>query len=185
LVYWCSFKVKNKQSQATMIQQDRNNSMMAQAIAMAKRAFIRGEVPIGAVIIDAHGKILARASNQTEALGCQTGHAEVLAIRRACKKLATWRLDGCWMFVTLQPCMMCFGLASLSRMAGIYYGATSSLFGVTVEPSMLPTTYRDLVFFSGLKEQECAAILTRFFVNARKTSKFSEKKNEKKLNGRH
>ena len=155
----------------TAVWRNSADGYMEQALQFAQQAFKQGEIPVGAVVIDADGKVLAQASNRTMELGCQTGHAELLAIQQACKEINDWRLGGCWLFVTLQPCMMCFGLASLSRLAGIYYGASSSLFGFVAEPSVLPLAYRDLVIISGIKEESCAAILTEFFANARKSRK--------------
>ncbi len=151
-------------------------AIMSRALAAAKKAFKKGEVPVGALIVTSSGEILAEASNKAEASGCQTGHAEMLAIQKACKKIGNWRLDGCWLFVTLQPCMMCLGLASLSRLAGVFYGAPSNLFGFEMPKDGLKGVYKGLEILSGLKERECAAILTRFFVLARQKSRLKEKK---------
>ncbi len=145
------------------------NKIMTKALAMAKKAFVHGEVPVGAVIVDGDGKILARAHNKAESMGCQLGHAEVQAIKKACKKVGNWRLDGCFLFVTLQPCLMCFGLANLSRISGIFYGANSPLFGFQREKALLACGYKELKIVSGLKEQECAGILSKFFELARKS----------------
>lgn len=145
--------------------------LMSQALTMAKRAFERGEVPVGAVVVSSDGQVLARASNRVEAYGCQLGHAEVAAIKRACKKMGNWRLDGCWMFVTLQPCMMCLGLMSLSRMAGVVFGAKSPLFGFSVKKEDSGSAYAGLKVVSGLKERDCAGILTKFFELARKAGR--------------
>lgn len=147
------------------------NKIMRQALKMAETAFLREEVPVGAVVVDFDGKILARASNRTEELGCQLGHAEIQAIKRACKKKNNWRLDGCWLFVTLQPCMMCLGLISLSRITGVYYGATSNLFGFEMPKLSSESVYGNLKIISGLQEQQAAAILKKFFVRARQSSK--------------
>lgn len=143
--------------------------LMGKALLIAKKAFSLGEVPVGAIIVDSKGQILAKAYNRIETLGCQLGHAEVQAIQKACKKVGNWRLEGCFLFVTLQPCLMCFGLASLSRIEGIFYGAKSPLFGFEVEKSALPSGYKELKIVSSLKERECAGILSRFFELARKS----------------
>lgn len=145
-----------------------HEKLMSQALVMAKKAFSRGEVPVGAVIVDGDGKILARASNRVEASGCQLEHAEIRAIRRACKKIGNWRFDGCFMFVTLQPCMMCLGLISLSRFEAVFYGAKSPLFGFSTKKDESGTAYKDLKVVPGLKERDCAGILTKFFELARK-----------------
>ncbi len=143
--------------------------LMNRALLMAKKAFSCGEVPVGAVIVDSDGKILAKAYNKIEKLSCQLGHAEVQAVQKACRKVGNWRLEGCFLFVTLQPCLMCFGLISLSRLEGVFYGAKSPLFGFDPEKSAISVGYKELKIVSGLKERECAGILSRFFELARKS----------------
>ena len=143
---------------------------------MAQAAFDRGEVPVGAIVVGGDCVVLARASNRVEKLGCQLGHAEVLAIKRACKKIGNWRLDCCWLFVTLQPCMMCLGLASLSRFAGVCYGVESNLFGIKLPKENLGSAYKELEVVAGFCEQESATMLKKFFILARKSSKLKEKK---------
>ena len=106
-------------------------STMNVAISEALKALAKEEVPIGAVIVNKEGVIIARAHNLTEHNHTQAAHAEVLAIQKAGKKLGDWRLEGCWLYVTLEPCAMCYNLAVLSRLDGIVYGAESPLFGYT------------------------------------------------------
>ncbi len=101
---------------------------MTKALHQAERALAHEEVPIGAIVVAKDGKIIARAYNQIEKKGTQCAHAEALAIQRAGKKLGDWRLHGCWIYVTLEPCLMCFGLIQLSRIEGLVYGAPSTLF---------------------------------------------------------
>ncbi len=102
---------------------------MKAAISEAAKALAKDEVPIGAVIVNKDGDIIARAHNLTEHKHTQAAHAEVLAIEKAGKKIGDWRLEGCWLYVTLEPCAMCYNLAVLSRLDGIVYGADSPLFG--------------------------------------------------------
>jgi len=87
-----------------------NEYFMSKALLQAKIALKKGEVPIGAVLVDSSGNILSRGHNLVETKGMQTAHAEMLAIERACKKQGDWRLDDCMLYVTLEPCLMCFGL---------------------------------------------------------------------------
>ena len=101
------------------------NEYMAHAVDVAKRAAERGEVPIGAVIVH-NGKIIARAHNRREKKQNALHHAEVIAINRACRKLKSWRLDDCEMYITMQPCLMCMGAILNARIPRVYIGAYSS-----------------------------------------------------------
>jgi tRNA(adenine34) deaminase len=141
---------------------------MKKALAQAKIAFRHNEVPVGAVIIDENGVVLSRAYNKVEKFGCQTAHAEVLAIQKACKKRGDWRLDNCWMYVTLEPCLMCFGLIQLSRMKGVAFGVKSSLFGFGYGSNKtLPLYNKDLIITDGILEYRCHFMLKDFFKNLR------------------
>lgn len=154
---------------------------MAVALAQAQRAFAREEVPIGAVVVDETGAIIARAYNTMEHSGCQTGHAEVRAIEKACAKRGNWRLDDCWIYVTLEPCVMCFGLIALSRLKGIGYGAKSPLFGVGIEDIEKIAAYREnVIIVGGLKEKESVDILRLFFKKARQKTGLEKKSEAKK-----
>ncbi|MBT4594499.1 nucleoside deaminase, partial [bacterium] len=126
---------------------------MGVAIEMAKRASDNGEVPIGAVVVDGAGEIISKACNEIEKIGCQTGHAEILAIQSACEKVDGWRLDDCWLYVTLEPCSMCMGLITLSRIGGLVYGASSPLFGAEeLDESPYDSVYKErLEVVKGLK----------------------------------
>lgn len=148
---------------------------MNKALAQARCALKRGEVPVGAVLVDFEGVILSRKYNKTEEKQSQAAHAECLAITQACKKRKSWRLDGCWLYVTLEPCLMCFGLITLSRISGVVYGASSPLFGASrsvgpLEKDPLRMENR-LTVIGGLKEYESAAILKLFFKQARQMKK--------------
>ena len=157
---------------------------MEVALALARKALAKGEVPIGAIVVDPGGTIIGRGFNSVETRGCQCEHAEVRAIRQACKKIGDWRLEGCSLFVTLEPCLMCFGLIALSRIKNLYFGAHSPLFGVGNIVQLdddkrgsssliggvgeIAAVYRKwLSIHGGLKAQECADILSLFFEKAR------------------
>jgi tRNA(Arg) A34 adenosine deaminase TadA len=127
---------------------------MSLALVEAQKAFNKGEIPIGAVIV-CGGKIIARAHNLREKKQNALYHAEVLAINRACKRLKSWRLDTCDLYVTLQPCQMCAGAITNARIRAVYFGetSTSDLNWTT------PATY--------LKNAACGQILKDFFKGAR------------------
>ena len=146
---------------------------MEKALAQADAAYRNNEVPIGAVVVNQKGDIITRGYNKVEKQQCQTAHAELLAIQKACKKLKTWRLDDCVIYVTLEPCLMCFGLIHLSRISGVFYGAHSNLFGFSLvkqksDLSMISAYKNDMAIQGGLKEQESVNRLKSFFQKARK-----------------
>jgi len=136
----------------------------------AERAAARGEVPVGAVVLDEEGRTLAAAGNDREASGDPTGHAEVLALRAAAAARGTWRLDGCTLVVTLEPCTMCAGAAVQSRVSRVVYGAVDerggaagSLWDVLRDRRL---NHRPEVIM-GVLAEECAALLTAFFAARR------------------
>jgi tRNA(adenine34) deaminase len=147
---------------------------MQKALRQAAVALKYGEVPIGAVVVDAQGVVLGRAFNKVETVHTQTAHAEVLAIARACKKNGDWRLNGCWLYVTLEPCLMCLGLIQLSRIEGVVFGAKSHLFGSRLHTGpQLPSYAKHLKVEGGIKEAESIALLKAFFKDVRKKRKDS------------
>lgn len=142
---------------------------MGKALLQAQAALRNREVPIGAVVVDKSGTIIARAYNKMEAKRCQTAHAEVIAIEKACKKIDNWRLNGCWIYVTLEPCLMCIGLIQLSRLEGIVFGARSNLYGSGLsEGAKRPPYAQHLKIEGGIEAEESVALLQRFFKTARK-----------------
>ena len=142
---------------------------MKQALKMAQFAFDAGEVPVGAIIVDENGKIIAFGYNQVEKQGCQLFHAEVLAIQEACKEKGDWRLEKCELYVTLEPCLMCLGLIKLSRIEKIVFGARSHLFGVGLNLEEIPGFYKkNLNIIGGIEEEQSAYLLKQFFKNARR-----------------
>jgi tRNA(adenine34) deaminase len=135
---------------------DKKAHYMSLALKQAQRAF------------NHQGIIIARAYNKVETLHCQTAHAEVLAIQKACKKLGDWRLNGCCIYVTLEPCLMCTGLIQLSRIESIVFGTRSRLFGSGLGENPPPPAYvRDLDVTGGVGAGESVTLLQAFFKTAR------------------
>ena len=139
---------------------------MGLALDAARTAAGHGDVPIGAVVIDKGGRVIATAGNERELTGDPTAHAEVVALRRASEVMGEWRLDGCTLVVTLEPCTMCAGASVLARVERIVFGAfdekagaIASLFDVVRDPRL---NHRPEVV-SGVRAQECGAILRDFF----------------------
>jgi tRNA(adenine34) deaminase len=130
------------------------------------------EIPIGAVIVK-DGKVLAKAFNKRESLQDPTAHAEILAIKKASKKLKSWRLDGCEMFVTLEPCPMCAGAIVNSRIKRVVYGCydkKAGALGTVFNLHDYPLNHKYEVE-GGVLEIECALILSDFFSELRKKKK--------------
>lgn len=104
------------------------DDFMNLALKQALKAYKKQEVPIGAIIVK-NGKIISKAYNKKENKQITTKHAEIIAIERACKKLKTWHLDGCEIYTTMEPCLMCYGAIEQSRISKIYYGLKNMNFG--------------------------------------------------------
>lgn len=148
---------------------------MKKALACAKKAEARGEVPIGAVIVK-DGKVIASGYNRREEKQDALLHAELTAISRACKKIGSWRLCDCTLYVTLEPCVMCAGAVINSRIDRVVYGAVDKRFGAmgsVCEVQSMPFNHFPKVE-GGVLEEECLAILQDFF------RKLRERKKEKK-----
>lgn len=141
---------------------------MRAALGEAELAFEADEVPVGAVLVK-DGKILARGHNAVESTGDPTAHAEILALRAGAEKLGTWRLAGCTLYVTLEPCAMCAGAAVASRLSRLIFGAHEEKTGCC--GSVLDLT--DAMFLhtvaccGGVLEEECGALMARYFSNKR------------------
>ena len=143
-----------------------HTSPMARALAAARAAAARGEVPVGAVIVDRLGEVLAEAGNRTEELGDPTAHAEMLAIRAAARKLGTPRLADSDLYVTLEPCPMCAQAISFARIRRLYWGAADPKGGgVEHGPRIFdqPTCHHRPELYPGLSESEAASLLRDFF----------------------
>jgi len=149
---------------------DRWAGAMRQALAEARDALATDDVPVGAVVVDAAGEVVGAGRNVREAAQDPTGHAEMVALRAAAERLGRWRLDGCTLVVTLEPCTMCAGAAVLARVDRIVYaaadpkaGAAGSVLDILAEPRLNHRPQVD----GGLLATECAALLTDFFASRR------------------
>ncbi len=143
---------------------------MALALAQARAAAARGEVPVGAVISGADGTILAAAGNRTIELHDPSAHAEMLAIRAAAAVLANPRLNGCTLHVTLEPCAMCAGAIAQARIAVLVYGASDPKSGGVEQGARVfnqAQTHHVPEIISGVGETESAALLRGFFAGRR------------------
>jgi tRNA(adenine34) deaminase len=136
------------------------------ALAEAEAAGISGEVPVGAVVVSESGEVIARAGNRTLALRDPTAHAELIAIREACAKLASERLIGCDLYVTLEPCAMCAAAISFARIRRLYFGASDPKGGAVEQGVRFfasPTCHHRPDIYGGIGESRAAELLKRFF----------------------
>ncbi len=136
---------------------------------LAKKAGAKGEVPVGAVIVK-NGEIIAKGYNRRETAKNVLGHAEIEAINNACEALGTWRLNDCELYVTLEPCPMCAGAIINARIKKVVFGAFDRKMGAcdSVTNMFAMPFGVDIELFAGIKERECAKVLTDFFDNVRK-----------------
>jgi tRNA(Arg) A34 adenosine deaminase TadA len=142
---------------------------MSCAFAEAQGAFRRGEVPVGAVIVRA-GEIVSSAGNRVLLDKDPTAHAEILAIRSACRTLGSERLTGCDLYVTLEPCAMCAAAISFARVRRLYWGAADPKGGAVEHGPRffaLPTCHHAPELYGGIRESEAADLLRRFFAARR------------------
>ena len=149
---------------------------MRAAIEEAKIAASIGEVPIGAVVVR-NGEIIARAHNERETGKDATRHAEIIAIERACAALGGWRLIGCDLYVTLEPCPMCAGATVNARLVRVVYGASdlrAGAFGSIVNLNDYPLNHKPEIV-RGVLADECLAPIQAFFKEKRKDYTFSHK----------
>jgi tRNA(adenine34) deaminase len=146
------------------------NKFMHMALELAQEAASAGEVPVGAVIVDARGQVLALARNKTENQNDPTAHAELLAVREACRKQNAPRLEECDLYVTLEPCAMCAAALSFARVRRVYYGAYDPKGGaVDHGPKFFSqaTCHHRPEIYGGIMEAECARVLQEFFQKKR------------------
>ena len=146
-----------------------DEAFMRKALELAKEAEKEGEIPIGAVIVK-DGRVIAAGRNRRELGKNALYHAEIEAINAACKALGGWRLPGCTLYVTLEPCPMCAGAIINARIGRVVYGAADPKAGSVhsvAELFALPYNHRPAVT-AGVLEAECAAILSAFFARLRK-----------------
>jgi len=144
--------------------------LMNQALAVAKGALITADVPVGAIVIDPDGNLIGTGFNRREIDSDPSSHAEIVAMREAGKKLNNWRLDGCTVVVTLEPCAMCAGAIAQSRVKTLIFGAwdekagaVGSVWDVLRDPR---SPHRTEVI-SGVLESDCVKLLTDFFKEQR------------------
>ena len=144
---------------------------MGLALDEARKAYELGEIPIGAVIVDGRGDVVSRGHNMRESWQDATAHAEMVAIKEACRHLGRWRLSGLTLYVTIEPCPMCAGALVMSRVDRVVYGSTDakagaaeSLFNIVDHPAM---NHR-LQVTAGVRQDECAGLMKRFFAERRR-----------------
>lgn len=149
---------------------DRDEVYMRLALAEAEKAFALGEIPIGAVLVDAQGQVVAAGHNMREKWHDATAHAEVIVIQEACRKLKRWRLSGLTLYVTIEPCPMCAGALIMSRIDRVVYGkpdykagAAESIFNIVDNKAL----NHQLKVRAGVLEDDCAAIMQSFFARCR------------------
>lgn len=163
-----------KQAQRFLLRGNRTGELlvhlMGVALDEARAALEHDDVPIGAVVADADGEVLARRHNERERAGDPTAHAEILALRDAAARLGRWRLTDCTLVVTLEPCPMCAGAALASRLAAVAFGpadpkagALGSCYNLGADPRL----NHELTIVDGVRADECAALLTDFFTTRR------------------
>lgn len=146
-------------------------NFMKEALKCAEKAKQAGEVPIGAVVV-LNGKIISRGRNRRTAKQIATAHAEIEAIEKACKKLGSWRIPECEIYVTLEPCPMCLGAMLNARIKKVWFGAYEakgrSLTGVIATSNHLNHV---IEVQGGVMQEECSSILTSFFAEMRQREK--------------
>lgn len=143
---------------------------MRLAIEEAQKASREGEVPVGAIIVDGSGAIVARAHNETETRACVSSHAELLAIERASEALGRWRLSGCTLYCTLEPCPMCMGAIQLARIDRLVYGAPDLRLGALgsfVNLTEKKHPFHTVICEGGVLEEESAQLMRAFFKTRR------------------
>ncbi len=147
----------------------KDKKFMLAALKQAKLSLAADEVPIGAVVVKG-GQIIARAHNTRNKSKNATEHAELVAISRACKKLGDWRLTGCDLYVTLEPCVMCLGACFNARISNVYFGAydASGKGCVQLAESIGHTLNHEVMLEGGLLAEECSQILTDYFKSKRR-----------------
>ncbi|WP_324754372.1 nucleoside deaminase [Roseovarius sp. Pro17] len=145
-------------------------SHMDAALAEARAAAARGEVPVGAVMLDSAGNIVARGSNRTRELSDPTAHAEILAIRAACAAAGSERLMGHTLYVTLEPCAMCAAAIAAARLKAVYFGAIDPKSGGVLHGARVfshPQAHHKPEVYDGIAAEESEALLKAFFASKR------------------
>ena len=146
---------------------------MLEAIKEAKKAELLDEVPIGCVIVK-DNKIISRGHNIRESKNNPIGHAEIIAITKASKKLNSWRLNDCELYVTIEPCIMCSGAIIQSRIKAVYYGAKDykgGAFGSSIDVLKAENINHHPEIVGGVLGKECSELISRYFKNKREKNK--------------
>ncbi len=149
---------------------DKIHSFMELAIEEAREAEKEGEVPVGAVLVTEEGEILSKAHNCPISTSDPTGHAEIVAIRRAAKKILNYRLTNTALFVTLEPCIMCAGALVWTRVKYLFFGAKdpkSGAFGSVIDINNISNLNHRILVASGIMEETCGRLLKDFFLKRR------------------
>jgi len=146
---------------------------MQLAVFLAQEAGADGEAPVGCVVVDSSGIVIGRGRNRREKKKSTMAHAEIEAIEQACDILGDWRLSGCSLYVTLEPCPMCAGAIIMSRIGKLYYGARDELTGScgSVINLFMESYGQSTQVFGGILADECSALLTEFFKELRDREK--------------
>ncbi len=144
---------------------------MLQALELAKKAYSIGECPVGAIVVDSDGRVIGEGYNLREQLQSPTAHAEILAIEQAAKALGQWRLNGCTLYVTLEPCPMCAGAIMNSRLKRVVYGAFDDKNGACASVvNLFDERFTHIPYVrSRVLMQQCGDILTEFFAKLRES----------------
>jgi tRNA(adenine34) deaminase len=147
------------------------DGLMAEALDLARGALAHDDVPVGALVVDSTtGEVLARRANERELTGDPTAHAEVLALRDAATARGAWRLDGCTLVVTLEPCLMCTGALLAARVDAVVFGADDPKAGACGSLYHLPADPRlnhEPTVVDGVRAEESGALLREFFASRR------------------
>lgn len=145
---------------------------MKKAIRYAGHSLLSDDVPIGCVIVK-NNKIIGYGYNKKEELHSPIAHAEIMAIKMAAKNLNSYHLEGCDIYVTLEPCLMCVGAILNARIKNLYFGARNKRFGAVISHQKIEKliTNHKISYESGILERECASLISNFFSDLRKRSK--------------
>jgi tRNA(adenine34) deaminase len=146
---------------------------MCHALQLAKLAGEAGDIPVGAVIVDSNGNLIAEGENRKERDHDPTAHAEIIALRKAAQKLQTWRLHGCSLYVTLEPCPMCAGAIIQARLASVVYGLDDAKTGAVRTVLNIPdspVSNHRLRVIGGILESSCREQLQSWFLHRRQHS---------------
>lgn len=155
---------------------EQDHKFMQLAFKLAKNAQLKGEVPIGAVVVDSDGKVIGKSGNKREQLNTVLGHAELVALHRACKSKNSWRLIDCTLYVTLEPCYMCAGALVQSRIKRVVFAThdpKAGAMGSLEDLSQHAKLNHRFIAENGLMQHECSTLLKNFFKQKRSEKKFT------------